>query len=209
MNTILLVTSGTGPGEVRHFVQLLARRMEELCEGLGVVIRDRHPRASQDPPRSVALWLQGGCPAGIASEEGTHALVASSSNRGRHGRKRWFAAVRVLACTQAPCPLPADKLVVTACRASGPGGQNVNKRSTAVHAVDPVSGIAVRVQEQRQQRANRRIAEERIHAALQARHDAEVRQRESELRAVHYRVERGNPVRTWCLDDRGQLQEVK
>ena len=208
MNAILLITSGTGPDEVRQFVGLLAGKMTELCEALGLEVRERGPRAIEPSPRSIALSLRGDCLDRIALEEGTHALVAKSSQRSRRGRKRWFACVKLLADPQAPRPFQPDKLVITACRAGGPGGQNVNKRSTAVRALDPDSGIAVRVDEQRLQSSNRRLAEKRICAALKERRSTELKQHDRGLRAIHYQVVRGSPVRTWHINADGLLQEV-
>jgi protein subunit release factor B len=208
MNAILLITSGTGPDEVRQFVALLARKMTRICADLGLDVRVCGPRVTETAPRSITLSLRGDCLDRIALEEGTHALIARSPERSQRSRKRWFASVKLLADPQAPSLFQPDKLVITACRAGGPGGQNVNKRSTAVRVRDPNSGIAVRVDEQRMQSSNRRLAEERIRAALQERNSAQASLRDKGLRALHYRVERGNPVRTWHIDAQGQLQEV-
>lgn len=208
MKATLLITSGTGSEEVRRFVELLARKMTSRCEALGLEVRPGETRTGGTAPRSITLTVVGESLDALAREEGTHALIARSPKRSRHARKRWFASVKLQLEPLAPLRFRPDKLVVTACRAGGPGGQNVNKRSTAIRAMDPDSGVAVRVQEQRRQGSNRRLARERIRAMVEARREQEAVRHEQGLRALHYRVIRGNPVRTWRLDALGLLQEV-
>ncbi len=62
----------------------------------------------------------------------------------------------------APVPFLEKDLVETFCRSGGPGGQNVNKVSTAVLLLHRPSGISVRVQESRSQEQNRALPRERL-----------------------------------------------
>jgi protein subunit release factor B len=90
--------------------------------------------------------------------------------------------------------LRADEVVLTACRAGGPGGQHVNKTSSAVRAHHPASGLSVRVSDERSQHHNARIALERLATSLAELAEERVRRERAEERLRHYRVERGRPA---------------
>ncbi len=205
----LLITSGVGPAEARRFVFQLAARLEHLAELRGLAIRDVALHGTRDDaPRSVTLRLHGD-PSLLAGEHGSHVLVHRSSARSRSSRKRWFAAVALCPSVDpAPAELPAvprDSLEITACRAGGPGGQHVNKTSSAVRVHHLPSGLTVRCADARSHKANlehalRRLAQ-LLHQRAADRHAAELGTR----RDAHYRVERGRAVRTYHLDEDGVL----
>ena len=206
MKRRLLVTSGTGPEEVRRFVALLAARLEGLCIAAGLLLLRREVRGAPAAPRSVALVIDGEGSEGLAAEIGTHALVCRSPRRGAASRKRWFARVALAEELEVGVVVVArSDVAVRACRAGGPGGQNVNKRSTAVRATHRPTGLSVRADDERSQRDNRRLAERRLTDALTRRAVAARASTEAAERLLHHRLQRGEPVRTYRLDARGAL----
>jgi peptide chain release factor 2/peptide chain release factor len=209
----LLITSGVGPAEARRFVAQLAVRLERLAEARGLEIREVIASGGDaDLPRSITLRVRGDVPAQLAGEHGTHVLVQRSATRGRSARKRWFAAVSFHAAPAGEphadlTTLPRDSLVITACRAGGPGGQHVNKVSSAVRVHHLPSGIAIRSAGARSQKANLDQALRRLVVLLRDRALAGRAAAGATRRSAHYQLERGRAVRSYLLDDDGVLVE--
>jgi peptide chain release factor 2/peptide chain release factor len=206
---VVQVTAGRGPAPARQFVATLAARLEEVCEAGGLLVVDVTIHGDEAEPGSVEILVVGDATRVLAGECGTHALVARSPSRGKAARKRWFAGVALLEAAEdrAPGepPIDANDLQITAMRASGPGGQNVNKTSTAVRVLHRPSGITVRMADERSQQQNLRRAVERIAAKLLEAAERARAEGCAERRGAHDRVERGAPVRTYRLGRRGEL----
>jgi len=94
--------------------------------------------------------------------------------------------------------LRESDLEETFARSSGPGGQNVNKVSTAVRLLHRPSGVSVTVQDSRSQAQNRRLARERL---LDAVEQAQQKRRAAEI-AQHEKARRRRSVRPAALKRR-------
>jgi peptide chain release factor 2/peptide chain release factor len=216
----LVISSGVGPIEARRFAVQLAVRLERLAEQRGLEVReviasgDRHRDSNRDgnrdAPRSITLRLAGDGFTQLADELGTHVLIHRADRRGRASRKRWFVAVSAHPVTAGDAPgdlaaIPRDALVITACRAGGPGGQHVNKVASAVRVHHVPSGLVIRCAAERSQRANLDRALRRLAAILRARAETRRAADQATRRDVHHQLERGRPVRTYQLDHDGVL----
>lgn len=206
----ILISSGTGPIEARAFTAQLAARIVDRCRAEAIDIVGEVVHGPAHAPRSVALDVRGTLEPGLAGEWGTHVLIARSAQRSRRARKRWYAAVSVgrPRSDGAVASIDARDLVIQACRSGGPGGQHVNKASTAVRVLHRPSGIAVRVSAQRSQHSNRRVAVARIAAELASRQERAVADARARRRAQHHKLERGAPVRVYRLDQHQRLEEI-
>ena len=213
-NFDLLITSGVGPIEARRFVAQLAARLEELAEQRGLeVLEVVESGGDEGVARSITLRVRGDTVGQLSDELGTHVLVQRSPARGRSSRKRWFAAVsahpRTDAGTDADvAAIPRGALVITACRAGGPGGQHVNKVSSAVRVHHVPTGIVIRSAGARSQHANLDQALRRLAGLLRERADARRAADRSVRRDAHYRLERGRAIRRYQLDADGLLVET-
>jgi protein subunit release factor B len=206
---VVSISAGLGPIEARCFVRQLGARIERLCAEAGLVVLEAVEHEADGEPRSVDLQVVGDANAALAREIGTHALLARSKHRGRSARRRWFASVDVSRAPEAldvAREIDPRELEITATTAGGPGGQHVNKVSSAVRVRHLPSGLVVRVADERSQRSNLRRAIARIAALLQARSDRASRVAIAALRDRKIHVARGGAVRVYWLGRQGELE---
>ena len=205
---VIVISSGYGPLEVRQFVARLAERIESVCEEAGLFIEEVVVHGDENAPGSVDLFVCGDDLL-LTNEFGTHALVARSEQRGKASRKRWYASVSrhdaPAVVGEAEIVMDPREIEITAMRASGPGGQNVNKTSTAVRIRHLSSGLVVRVSDERSQKANLRRALARLAMLLREREERQLARQETQKWSTHARLERGFPVRTYTVSPRGAL----
>ena len=116
-----------------------------------------------------------------------------------HRRKNWFVGVHFIAPMQAQ-QVDERQIVYETHRASGPGGQNVNKVETAVRATYLPTGLSVTASDERSQLRNKQLAKERLLMRLAADHEAARAQRERDVWMNHNTLERGNPVKKFKGD---------
>lgn len=228
----LQISAGVGPAEVQRFVAILLVWMERRCGELGLSVesvetieaasrgRGQGGQGGQVDVgiRSATLLLRGDVEEALAGEVGTHELVALSSARERRGRKRWYAGISLTpadgrADGRASAVATAGRLEALAAqvdvetfRSGGPGGQNVNRRETGVRVRHRETGVAVRATQERSQKMNLRLALKVLDETLERRRGERRASNAAARRMEHYRVERGNPVRSYVLDHEGALR---
>ena len=125
---------------------------------------------------------------------GTLQWICESPYRHKYPRKNWFIACVQLKFESA---IPDSEIQFDTMRASGAGGQHVNKTNSAIRATHLATGISVKVQTERSQHANKRLAILLLNAKLNELAQSKSAQHKAERRHLHYEVERGNPIRTF------------
>lgn len=169
---MLNIFAGAGGDDAEDFVRILYEMYSHFFENNNfsqkIVAEHKTDRSGY---RNISVEVSGKNVYGLLKKEsGVHRLVRISPFNANAKRHTSFAMVEFIPMIEDPedFVIPKDDLEVSFARSSGPGGQNVNKRDTAVRLTHVPSGISVHVESERSQEANRDRAEKIIKGKLVA-----------------------------------------
>ena len=202
-NAIIAIHAGAGGTESQDWADILMRMYFRWAErrGYGTGIFDFSP-GDETGVKSVVFAVNGEYAAGyLRSEHGVHRLVRLSPFDADHARHTSFALVEVLPEAEANVDIvvPAEELKIDTYRSSGPGGQHMQKTSSAVRVTHLPTGIVVTCQSERSQHLNKDAALMILRARLL---ETELEKREAEkARLKGKRIEAGwgNQIRSYIL----------
>ena len=201
MNTIILqITSGRGPAECCWVVAQILRFMmgEAKKRGLTYELLQKEKGPERETLHSATLQLKGkGVDPFTKEWIGSILWVGRSPYRPYHKRKNWFVAVNELKLIQEKINIPDQDIAYQAIRSGGPGGQHVNKVSTAIRATHIPSKLNVLASDSRSQLQNKKLAKERLTQLLQLDRLQEKEQKEKDDWQNHNSLQRGNPVKVF------------
>ncbi len=211
---LLQLSAGQGPMECCRAVGLALKTIKKQCQekGIALDVVDAIAAKERDCFKSVLLQFDDATHASKAGHATANAAkqiaeswqgamlwicqspFATDKKDPKRKRKNWFFSAQVYELNDTQL----DKAVsFQACRASGAGGQHVNKTDSAVRATHIETGISVRVESERSQHANKRLARALLFQKLEASKLEKMTQQEKARWQQHWRVQRGNPVRTF------------
>lgn len=193
------ITSGRGPEECGWVVHKLWQHIIREAESKGIKTRIIDAITGVNPKtfKSVLIALDGeDLSVFIKSCEGTVQWIGKSMFRPNHKRKNWFVGVSAFLPPEMP-HWSANEFKIETMRASGPGGQHVNKTETAVRITHLPTGIKAVAQEERSQHLNRKLAMSRLHRLLRKKENESISESGNSRWNHHNKLERGNPVRVF------------
>lgn len=202
MNKMIQITSGRGPSECNWVVaKVLKLIIAELIQlSVNHVVLHKVKGDLNTTLSSVTVQIEGDekkVVGFLKNWVGTIQWIGESEFRKNHQRKNWFIGIHEIHLDGIEYTISEKDISYEATRAGGPGGQHVNKVSTAVRAKHIPTGLQVLASDQRSQLQNKKNAKERLLNQLKL---AQLESKKIAIRSNwqnHNELQRGNPVKVF------------
>ncbi len=205
-NAIVTIISGAGGDDAEDFSRILLEMYYKYAQKKGWNIFLIHENLNDHGGyRNVSFEVVGNSAFGVLKNEtGVHRLVRISPFNAKKLRHTSFSLVEVLPkfskINEKDFFIPEQDLKIEFSKAGGPGGQNVNKRETAVRIVHIPSGISTSASGERTQEANRERALNVLRAKIFQKAEQEKKTFEESLKTTkNTEIEWGNQIRSYVM----------
>lgn len=208
LNALLTISAGAGGQDAEDWAAILLRMYKRYCERKGFGFKILSQSFGEPGPegrigvKEAVMEIKGKFAYGLLKgESGVHRLVRLSPFSAKNLRHTSFALVEIMPEIKEvdEVELKEDDLKTDTYRASGPGGQYVNKRDSAVRITHLPTKITVSCQAERTQGLNKKKALEMLKAKLLKLKQEEERKKKEKLKGKEVSVEWGNQIRSYVF----------
>ncbi len=202
-DALVSVNAGAGGTDAQDWAEMVLRMEMRYAESRGFTVELLEVSAGEEAGvKSATFRVDGENAYGVfGAERGVHRLVRLSPFDAAHRRQTSFAGVEVAPVVEdaGEIEISEDDLQIDTYRASGAGGQHVNKTDSAVRITHRPTGIVVQCQNERSQSANKATAMKMLASKLLERRErereAEIAREKGEAQDVNF----GSQIRSYVL----------
>ena len=211
-NAYLDIQSGSGGTEAQDWAEMLYRMYMRWSEDMGFKVKiEEYSVGDVAGIKSVSIHISGQYAYGwLRTETGIHRLVRKSPFDSGNRRHTSFAAVFVSPEIDDDIEIDLDmsQVRIDTYRASGAGGQHVNKTDSAVRLTHIPTGLVVQCQSQRSQHQNKDRAIKQLKSRL---YEMELQKKEEEIKKIEDSktdIGWGNQIRSYVLDQ-SRIKDIR